>query len=339
MYSDFDIDPDDSLYDPIYELYYTAANADQVLDENGVLVRNPRIRPTEDFRIPYEFVSAQGDSGGPIVIGDEVVALTSFGTVGSLFGSTSGDVIPGHWEEWISEVIETEGDLDQLGNVGQDGVGAVRGITGNPVGPGGSDTTDAEGESFTRAQRYTEFMHTYYFSDTRALSLLEKSQLAGLVTLDATSLSAALPIILEKLGLPADTTDPELLEQALDDRLDDIMSPSLELMLSKPKQGLEPEYVQLMMDEFLRGALTFDEITDLLLDPDLVLTESSNGLLRGLSLVENANAAPEGWPTEIPSDPALWPAGTRPSTFAIPEPASALLLTALVGPALLRRRR
>ncbi len=117
IYSDFDIDsPRDTLSG----------------QANG--------EPNSQWRIARETSSAQGDSGGPQLMGDNIVSITSFGPVPPLFNTVSGDVRTAPWAQWIADVID---DVDNQGGDGSTvvsgifGDGAVQGSTGNPIVVGG----------------------------------------------------------------------------------------------------------------------------------------------------------------------------------------------------------
>lgn len=64
------------------------------------------VHPTEhDFPIDFEYSSAEGDSGGPVFLGDQIAGITSWGSSGSLFGGVSYDTNVKLFRKWIRRNI------------------------------------------------------------------------------------------------------------------------------------------------------------------------------------------------------------------------------------------
>jgi hypothetical protein len=166
--------------------------------------------PNEEWRIARETSSAQGDSGGPQLMGDNIVSITSFGPA-PLFNTTFGDVRTAPWAQWIADVIN---DVDNLGGDGSTvvsgvfGDGAVEGMPGTPIEIDGGDDDDVFG-GISNFQYYSQLLIRYADPDDPMNQINDVMRLAGLSkraeTIDYTEAAARL----QGYGLDPEVTDEE----------------------------------------------------------------------------------------------------------------------------------
>ena len=189
--TDFDVDPDDELYNPAVENYYILKNFGEFIESGSI---EPRQNPREDFRVPYEFAITAGDSGGAIISDDALAGVVSYGEVigtdeanggalGGFFTFSQGFVAIDPWAEWI------EGIVFLAENGGNPGAGAV----GIPAYSGGvfldpiADNFDAD----DNAQAYNDLLSTYYLGYLGIeLTTTEKLKLLAILPASSDGLTA-----------------------------------------------------------------------------------------------------------------------------------------------------
>jgi hypothetical protein len=210
---DFDIDEGDENYSDSYEFYYEFIN-----DSSDRLFAR---QTDKDFRIPYEFSSAPGDSGGAITIDDTIYGITSFGPP-PVFTSVAGDVNMAEWRDWIYTTINSVENNDTPAN-------AFVGSEGNPIPIQTSDSDDGDSDVFANnalnLQRY--FQTGFNLSEPQNVEAIELQKAADLLGLTVTAVSQA--GFAEAIGLDA-SSSMEQIAAEYKSQLEAKIDPSYELL-------------------------------------------------------------------------------------------------------------
>lgn len=266
---DYDIDPDDELYSQGYESYYQEING---LDSDtvGLSAREN----VWDFRIPYEYSSAQGDSGGPITIGSEIYGLTSFGP-SPLFTSVAGDLRVSPWRDWVYSVITQ---FEGTGNAGGTAkAGVLIGSEGDGIDIAAAGGASVGSNIFIHKAQLLQDYFRYNFDDRtdNDLSLVDSLDLLN-ITPDTYSLAD----VAVSLGLADTATDVQVYE-ALQLALSSKIDPSLaKLAETDPGEygyfrgvSMVGTSTGLEWDPSHEGPITLEDYIDFfdgLLDPSLI---------------------------------------------------------------------
>ncbi|MEM7681542.1 MAG: trypsin-like serine protease [Planctomycetota bacterium] len=290
---DFDVATIDPLNNGGWEARYLLQN--YTPEE---LAANPFLDPRpdrNDKRIPFEYMIAQGDSGGPWVTSDDIVAVNSFGRIPFGFLDDAGAVLVEPWIPWIEAVVA---DVENGGNTSTvivDGVAVVAGSQGFAVGPSATEEADpgTGGTGIANSQYYSELLRQYYEEGESSLLLQEKAELVGAVN-RGESVFANLSTAAQRLGLASDATVTEVLTE-IDDTLQADFGEELERFVRTPNPNLTVEDVQALAIALGNGDITVAEFED----AAYVWADNTdpNGLFLGL-------AAPSSVPID-PNDPPL----------------------------------